>query len=189
VPAEGRLRTLAIAATLALAAFIALKLLPAGRDAQGRAAVTLPPAKKILEPGHRAGALVHVAGAVRHPGVYRVGADARVRDAVRRAGGARNGADLDAVNLAARLRDGQQVVVPARNPTGSAAGAAGKAPVSLGSASAEELDTLEGIGPVMARKIVEWRTGNGGVGSVEELDQVPGIGPKTVESLRRQLAP
>lgn len=131
-------------------------------------------------------AVVHVAGAVRRPGVYRMKAGARVRDAVRRAGGAGTGADLDAINLAAKVADGQQVVVPAR---GSRAGAPGAAQVSLGSATAEELDTLDGVGPVMAEKIVEWRSTKGGIGSVDELDQIPGIGPKKLEALRGQLVP
>lgn len=131
-------------------------------------------------------AVVHVAGAVRRPGVYRMKAGARVRDAVRRAGGAGSGADLDAINLAAKVADGQQVVVPAR---GRAAGTDGVAQVSLGSATAEELDTLDGVGPVMAEKIVEWRSARGGIGSVDELDQIPGIGPKKLEALRGQLVP
>ena len=134
-------------------------------------------------------ALVHVAGAVRHPGVYRVGPAARVGDAIRRAGGAGRRADLDAVNLAARVTDGQQVVVPQRAGATGASGTAGPEPVSLGSATAEQLDTLDGVGPVMAAKIVEWRTARGGVGSVDELDEIPGIGPKKLEALRDQLAP
>ena len=113
-------------------------------------------------------------------------AGARVRDAVRRAGGAGSGADLDAINLAAKVADGQQVVVPAR---GRGAGTDGVAQVSLGSATAEELDTLDGVGPVMAEKIVEWRSARGGIGSVDELDQIPGIGPKKLEALRGQLVP
>ncbi|MFM9140509.1 MAG: ComEA family DNA-binding protein, partial [Solirubrobacterales bacterium] len=101
-------------------------------------------------------------------------------------------ADLDAINLAARLADGQQVVVPRRAPVAGPPGASGAAPaeqVSLGSATAEQLDTLDGVGPVMAEKIVEWRTARGGAGSVDELDEVPGIGPKKLEALRDQLAP
>ncbi len=77
-------------------------------------------------------------------------------------------------------------MVPAR---GGKTGAAGTAQVSLGSATAEELDTLDGVGPVMAEKIVDWRSTKGAIGSVEELDEIPGIGPKKLETLRNQLAP
>jgi competence protein ComEA len=145
-------------------------------------------------------ATIHVAGAVRRPGVYRLAAGARVQDAVRRAGGARPGADVNAINLAAKVADGQQVVVPVRAargaaaPVAGAAGAtgapgAGSAPVSLNSATAEQLDTLDGVGPATARKIIEWRTQHGGFRSVADLAQVPGIGPKKLASLREQVQP
>lgn len=193
MPSSVRPRAVAALAVIAALAFAAMKLVPAGGatattgDA-GRAAAQ--PAGPALRREADAPALVHVAGAVRRPGVYRLGPDARVRDAVRRAGGAAAAADLDGVNLAARLSDGEQVVVPARGAGAPGPATAGRAgPVSLGSASAEELDSLDGIGPVTAQKIVEWRSRSGGVGSVDELDQVPGIGPKTIESLRGQLSP
>jgi competence protein ComEA len=148
--------------------------------------------------------LVHVAGAVRRPGVYRLPAGARVQEAVRRAGGARPGADVNAINLAAKVADGQQVVVPARAPraTGTSAatsapgagasataGAATSAPVSLNSATAEQLDTLDGVGPATADKIIRWRTQHGGFRSVEDLAQVPGIGPKRMAALRERVQP
>jgi competence protein ComEA len=130
--------------------------------------------------------VVHVAGAVRNPGVYRLPAGSRVADAVERAGGATGGGSTDAVNLAARLSDGQQIVVPGR---GAAAPATGEGPVSLGSATAEQLDEIEGIGPVTAQKIIEFRDQKGGLSSVEELDEVSGIGPATMEALRAALQP
>jgi competence protein ComEA len=131
--------------------------------------------------------VVHVAGAVRRPGVYRLPTGSRVDDAVRRAGGATGGGTPDAVNLAARLTDGQQVVVPA---AGAAAGAAAaEGPISLGTATAEELDTIEGIGPVTAGDIIEFRDERGGLASVEQLDELSGIGPATMESLRDGLGP
>lgn len=137
--------------------------------------------------------VVHVAGAVASPGVYRLPAGARVTDAVRRAGGAGHGAMLEAINLAARLADGQQVVVPKRGPAGAplAAGGATVAdgPISLGTASAEQLEEIDGIGPVTATKIVEFRDQQGGLASVDQLDQVSGIGPATMESLRSRLQP
>ncbi len=130
--------------------------------------------------------VVHVAGAVRRPGVYRLPAGSRVADAVRRAQGVAAGGAQDGINLAARLADGQQVVVPGR----SAAGAApAEGPVSLGSATVEQLDEIEGIGPVTAQKIIEFRDQHGGLSSVEELDQISGIGPSTMEALRAELQP
>jgi competence protein ComEA len=137
--------------------------------------------------------VVDVTGAVARPGVYRLPAGARVTDAVGRAGGATGAALLEAINLAARLADGQQVVVPKRGPGGAPLAAAGAAiedgPISLGSATAEQLDTIDGIGPVTAQKIVEYRDQQGGLASVDQLDQVSGIGPATMQSLRARLQP
>jgi competence protein ComEA len=137
--------------------------------------------------------VVDVAGAVRRPGVYRLPAGARVIDAVERAGGGAAAARLETVNLAARLADGQQVVVPGSDAGGTAteAGAAPGAsgPISLGSATVGQLDTIDGIGPVTARKIVEYRDLHGGLSSVDQLDEVSGIGPATMESLRARLQP
>ena len=131
--------------------------------------------------------IVHVAGAVRRPGVYRLPTGARVTDAVRRAGGLAAAAEEDAINLAARLSDGQQVVVPGRGA--AAAAVAGDGPISLGSATAEQLDQIEGIGPVTAQKIIEFRDQHGGLSSVDQLDQISGIGPSTMEALRAGLQP
>jgi competence protein ComEA len=136
--------------------------------------------------------VVHVTGAVGRPGVYRLPAGSRVDDAVRRAGGPAAAAELEAVNLAARLADGQQVVVPERRAgglTAAAGGAVGTGPISLGTATVEQLDTIEGIGPVTAQDIVEFRDEHGGLASVEQLDQISGIGPATMESLRAGLRP
>ena len=142
--------------------------------------------------------VVDVAGEVRDAGVYRMPAGSRVNDAVARAGGATGAANLAAINLAARLGDGQQVVVPgkatATASTGSAdPAAAGDAPaagpISLGSATVADLDTIEGIGPVTAQKIIEFRDQHGGVSSVDQLSQISGIGPATMQSLRAGLQP
>jgi competence protein ComEA len=135
--------------------------------------------------------VVDVTGAVGRPGVYRLPAGSRVNDAVRRAGGASAKAELEAVNLAARLADGQQVVVPERAPGGGVAAAAGgeDGPISLGTATVEQLDTIDGIGPVTAQDIVDFRDEHGGLSSVDQLDQVSGIGPATMESLRARLQP
>jgi competence protein ComEA len=142
------------------------------------------------EAGGNQDAVVHVAGAVRRPGVYRLPAGSRVTDAVRRAGGFARGASQDAINLAARLSDGQQVVVPGPG-TASGTAAAGErtGPISLGSASAEQLDQVEGIGPVTAQKIIEFRDQHGGLSSINQLDEVDGIGPATMQTLRSALQP
>jgi len=133
--------------------------------------------------------VVHVAGAVRRPGVYRLPAGARVTDAVRRAGGLASSAQEDSINLAARLSDGQQVVVPGRGAALAAGGGEATGPVSLGSATADQLDEIEGIGPVTAENIIEFRDQHGGLSSVDELDQISGIGPSTMEALRAALQP
>src|SRR4051812_29211831 len=136
-------------------------------------------------------AVVHVAGAGREPGVYHLGAGTRVQEAVRRAGGPTRRADLDALNLAAQGEDGRPIIVPAPAAPAAVAPAPGAAargapavPVNLNSASADELGTLDGVGPATAQKIMAYRDEHGGFGSVDELDQVPGIGEKKLAALR-----
>ena len=139
--------------------------------------------------------VVHVAGAVREPGVYRLRAGSRVDDAVGRAGGATAKADLSQVNLAAEVEDGRQVLVPERVTAADAAAGAPAAgapatpgvPLNLNTATLEQLDELDGIGPATAESILEYREANGGFGSVEELGQVSGIGEKRLASLREQV--
>lgn len=145
--------------------------------------------------------VVDVTGAVERPGVYRLPAGSRVDDAVKRAGGTTAKAETDSVNLAARLADGQQVVVPERAAgvgaadgaaaVGAATGVAGAedGPISLATATAAELDTIDGIGPVTAADIIEFREAHGGLASVDQLDQISGIGPATMEALRERLQP
>jgi competence protein ComEA len=140
--------------------------------------------------GQSADLVVDVTGAVRRPGVYRMPVGSRVNDAVARAGGAAPRAELEAINLAARLADGQQVVVPERVPGGVAVGGAGEeGPISLGTATAEQLEEIEGIGPVTAGDIISFRDEHGGLSSIDQLDQVSGVGPATMESLRARLQP
>ena len=147
--------------------------------------------------GSLARVVVDVTGAVRRPGVYRLPGRSRVVDAVHRAGGARHGADLSALNLAAKLEDGRQVIVPLRAAAGAPAaavtapGAAAPAtpatPLDLNTATPEQLDQLDGIGPGMAGRILDYRKEHGGFGSVEELGQVPGIGEKRMAALREKV--
>ena len=140
--------------------------------------------------------VVDVTGAVEKPGVYRLPEGSRVDDAVQRAGGATGKADLDSLNLAARLADGQQVVVPERvpgappgAPTAAGPGTEEDGPISLSTATAAELDTIEGIGPVTAEDIIKFREEHGGLSSVDQLDQISGIGPATMEALSERLQP
>jgi competence protein ComEA len=137
--------------------------------------------------------VVDVAGAVRHPGVYRLPSGARVLDAVRRAVPLR-GAELGAINLAERLADGEQVVVPARGSApavaggGGGGGSAATAIVHLNSATLEQLETLDGIGPSLGQRILDYRTAHGGFRSLAELDQVSGIGPARLAALHGHVA-
>jgi competence protein ComEA len=148
---------------------------------------------------------VHVAGAVRRPGLYRLDPSARVAEAVQHAGGPLPRAELTAVNLAARVADGQQVIVPVAGRAGGAAlapgaasaaggdadtlGGASGAKISLGAATAEQLEELDGIGPTLAGRIIEYRDAQGGLSSLDQLAEVDGIGEKRLAALREGLQP
>ncbi|WND37645.1 ComEA family DNA-binding protein [Streptomyces sp. BB1-1-1] len=144
--------------------------------------------------------VVDVGGKVRKPGVHRLPAGSRVADALRAAGGVRSGTKTDGLNRARFLVDGEQVIVGASAPAGPggtapggpgapAAGAAPAAPVSLNTATADQLDTLPGVGPVLAQHIIDYRTQHGGFRSVDELREVNGIGERRFADLRNLVRP
>jgi competence protein ComEA len=186
---------------LVAAGSLALILL-AGRFVLGAGTTTVAP----LPPPPASGAgvtgvpaarvVVHVVGAVRLPGLYRLRHGSRIADAVARAGGATGKADLGQVNLAAPLADGEQVVVPKRGAAGGVGAAVGPGetgaatgPVHLSTATLDQLDSLPGIGPVTAQKILDYRAKHGAFSSVDALDAVPGIGPSRMDQLRDLVAP
>ncbi|CAL9449215.1 hypothetical protein SUDANB108_02405 [Streptomyces sp. enrichment culture] len=152
--------------------------------------------------------VVDVGGKVREPGIHRLPAGSRVADALRAAGGVKPGTNTDGLNRARFLVDGEQVVVgaaapaagagaggaalagPAGGPVGGAAGGAPPAaPVSLSTATLDQLDTLPGVGPVLAQHIVDYRTRHGGFRSVDELREVNGIGDRRFADLRNLVRP
>lgn len=135
--------------------------------------------------------MVDVKGAVTKPGVYTITSLPHVQTAIAQAGGARRDADMTQVNLAAVLQDGQVVYVPAKGETtpstyanSTSAATSTTAKVNLNTATSEELQTISGVGPSKAQKIIDYRTQNGGFQSVDDLKKVGGFGDKTVAALR-----
>jgi competence protein ComEA len=181
-------RVLAVLAACALAAAFVSRhhtggATPALRVAPIRAAPARAAPRSIV---------VDVAGAVARPGLYHLRQGARVADAIARAGGLTRRAERAAVNLAAPVADGQQVLVAARGAGGGVTATPGSptsGPVSLSSATAEQLDTLPGIGPVTAQKIISYRQQHGPFTSVEALDAIPGIGPARIANLQGLVVP
>jgi competence protein ComEA len=183
----------AVAAALLVALVVAGRfLLPVGTPAASTPAP--PPPQLVDEPEERA-LVVHVVGAVRRAGLYRLTSGSRVADAIRRAGGPTARADTQLVNLAAAVVDGQQVVVPRRaaaggsGPVATASGGQPAGPVHLSTATLAELDALPGVGPVTAQKILDYRAQHGAFTSVDELDAIPGIGAARLEQLRDLVTP
>ena len=195
-------------ALVALSALLVVLALAGHRLAQAGTATSpevVAPLEPVAQAPARQALVVHVVGAVRRPGLYRLREGARVADAVSRAGGATRGAELAALNLAAPLVDGVQVLVPRRPEASGAGGATGADPsagalsgaatagsglkLSLSSATADELDELPGVGPITAQKILDYRAAHGPFRSVDDLDAVPGIGPTRIEQLRDLVTP
>ena len=227
-----RRHLIAYVAAAAVLVVIALRMVGGDRGSAAPAiSVAAPspparsPASRPREPAAAGVIWVDVAGAVRRPGLYSLPKDARIATALRRAGGVTRRAERAAVNLAAKLADGQQVFVPARvgaaartHSAGAAAGSAGAASagagstgaasagagstgaastgaasggrsVSLSTATQAELETLEGIGPALAARIIEYREQNGGFRSIDQLREVSGIGDKRFEALEDSISP
>jgi competence protein ComEA len=194
LPALSHRRLAAGAVLLVLVAVLVVRHL--GGGGAGAAATAFAPVAPA-HPAKPAAAkllVVDVAGAVRRPGLYRLPSGSRIQNAIVAAGGTTRKAQLDAVNLAAPLADGEQVLVP-----GSAAAAAGSdpsasgpspsAPLDLNTATAEQLDALPGVGPVTAQKIIAYRQAHGPFHAVDELQGVPGIGPAKMAQLKGLVIP
>ena len=186
-------------AAAALAVVAGVRLLGGGEPAAPPVAVDGGGGRAGSGQGPRASnaeLYVHVAGAVRRPGLIRVPEGTRVATALERAGGPARRADLTLVNLAARVQDGQQIVVPVAGatppgagPSGATPGAAAGAKVQISTATAAQLDEIDGIGPTLAERIIEYRDARGGFRTLDELSKVDGIGEKRLETLKRGLAP
>lgn len=130
--------------------------------------------------------VVDVGGRVRHPGLVTLPAGSRVADAIAAAGGPLRPADLARINLAARVSDGQLLLIGVPGASAEATGGAGSSggPVDLNSATVDQLDALPGVGPVLAQRIVDWRQTHGGFRTIDDLQQVPGIGARKFSDLK-----
>ena len=177
---------------LVLAAFAVTVGIGIFRGATGAETVTTSPTPSgRVRAGPGAGVYVHVAGAVRAAGLYRLEVGDRVADAIARAGGFAEDAARDGVNLAREVTDGEQIVVPVvgaepatAGPGATVGGGAASGPLDLNTATREQLDALPRIGPALADRILAWREQNGRFTSVDDLGSVPGIGDKMLASLR-----
>jgi len=143
--------------------------------------------------------VVHITGAVSNPGVYALPPRSRMQDAIMAAGGLKRGADATLINLAAFVEDGQYLAIPyltveliyasppapmVLQPASRSATIDLDGPVDLNTASQEELETLPGVGPVIAQRIIEYRQTNGPFQTIEDIQKVQGIGPKTFEKMQ-----
>jgi competence protein ComEA len=193
IPALSRRQLFGAAAALAVVLLLAIRHLGDG----GSAAPAVTPVQPVARPKATAAKLlvVDVAGAVRHPGLYRLRSGSRIDDAIVSAGGPTAKAQLDTVNLAAPIADGEQIVVPGRGAAAvaeggsAAAGSSPSAPLDLNTATLEQLENLPGIGPVTAQKILDYRQQHGAFHAVAELQGVPGIGPAHMAQLKGLVIP
>jgi competence protein ComEA len=184
-------RAIAVVVVLVLGVVFVPRLLHHGGVQTPRVAIVRPVAH--VHAAAAAQLVVDVVGEVRRPGLVHLARGTRIADALAAAGGITAKADAALVNLAAPLADGEQVVVPARGASGTAAAGGGigspTAPVDLNTATPEQLDTLPGVGPQTAAKIIAFRQEHGPFHAIEELDAVPGIGPARIEQLKGLVLP
>jgi competence protein ComEA len=186
-----------VGAAAAVAVLLLFVIRHLGGSGSAAPAVTPLPAPVHAKPVAAKLLVVDVAGAVRHPGVYRLRSGLRIDDAIAAAGGAKPKAQLGTVNLAAPIVDGEQIVVPGRGAAGAAAAAAAgapagssqSAPLDLNSATLQQLESLPGIGPVTAQKILDYRQQHGAFHAVAELQGVSGIGPAHMAQLKGLVIP
>lgn len=176
----------------------------ASKNFSGKTATALPKTSpKAAKEDVQQRLVVHVAGAVAAPGVYSLAKGSRVNDAVAAAGSALPEANVNAVNLAAKLLDGQKVYLPVKgepappaqeNPVGGgtvggnpAGEAPSSGPINLNAATVEQLDSLPGVGPVLAKRIADYRTEHGGFKSIDGLKEVEGIGDHKFEQMKNKV--
>jgi competence protein ComEA len=192
IPALSRRQLFGAAAAAVVLLILVIRHLGGGSAAP---AVTPLQAPARAKPAAAKLLVIDVAGAVRRPGLYRLRSGSRIDDAIAAAGGSTATAQLDSVNLAAPVADGEQVVVPGRGAGGAAAasppaaGSSPSAPLDLNSATLDQLESLPGIGPVTAQKILDYRQAHGAFHSVAELEGVPGIGPAHLAQLKGLVIP
>jgi competence protein ComEA len=192
VPTLSRRQLFGVAAAVVVLLLLLVRHLGGGSSAP---AVTPLPAPVRAKPAAAKLVVVDVAGAVRRAGLYRLRSGSRIDDAIAAAGGPTAKAQLDSVNLAAPVADGEQIVVPGRGVAGAAAasppaaGSSPSAPLDLNSATLEQLESLPGIGPVTAQKILDYRQAHGAFHAVAELEGVPGIGPAHMAQLKGLVIP
>lgn len=188
----------AVAGAVLLGIAVAVGLVMSGRNSEPEVSPVLPAASvsEVATPSATSSApggsiVISVVGRVATPGLVTLPDGARVADALEAAGGPKSGVNLGGLNLARRLTDGEQIYVGVPIPpnaetpgTASSTGEPGAAQVDLNSASLTALDTLPGVGPVTAQRIVDWRTEHGRFSSVDQLREIEGIGPTRFGKLK-----
>lgn len=177
---------------LVVVCFLALAMAGAGVLINRKARVVkvkeTSPSKNVLKskskkarPSKRRPIYVHVGGSVNQPGLLKLPADARAAEAIQLAGGVSEEGDVDGINLAARLRDGQKIIVPSKSVPWEATAATqdnqDNLLININTADNSRLQELDGVGPVLAGRIVDWRQQHGGFKNIKQIDRVKGIGP------------